>query len=353
MIIACCKLQLRVRHGDVLTVTPASAADGRAVCAVRVHLAAGDGDIARRDELTAADACAVVAAAGVDLAAVNVDIIGCGVAIHVLLRCPAAPADTGSCRAAGGGNIAAVDVDIAAAAFVAAADAGTHFASRRLDFTGVEIQLLAAAVSAAADARAVFAALGDDGAAPERGVRLRAEVHIHAVTVHINVVIGGPKIPDGIAAADARAGIAALTRHGGAAHHLYAQLPLAAVFLDSRAAAASRQLTVPVDKVQIRRRLSMQLDGRCLGVPLHLNIHVIQEDVRRRLLSVDLDLLGPDPLRIVRRGINVVGPAVPDVDVARPSDQVDFLVEPAGDVIHRPRRRRRHRHRQQRQHHAA
>ena len=85
MIIACCKLQLRVRHGDILTVTPASAADGRAVCAVRVHLAAGDGDIARRDVLTAADARAVVAAAGVDLAAVNVDIIGCGVAIHVLL----------------------------------------------------------------------------------------------------------------------------------------------------------------------------------------------------------------------------------------------------------------------------
>ena len=265
---------------------------------VRRDLAAGDGDIARRDELTAADARAVVSAVGVDLAAVNVDIIGCGVAIHVLLRCPAAPADTGSCRAAGGGNIAAVDVDIAAAAFVAAADAGTHFASRRLDFTGVEIQLLAAAVSAAADARAVFAALGDDGAAPKRGVRLRAEVHIHAVTVHINVVIGGPKIPDGIAAADARAGIAALTRHGGAAHHLYAQLSFAAVFLDSRAAAASRQLTVPVDKVQIRRRLSVQLDGRCLGVLLHLNIHVIQEDVRCRLLSVDLDLLCPDKVRI-------------------------------------------------------
>ena len=333
--------------------TPASAADGRAVCAVRVHLAAGDGDIARRDELTAADACAVVAAAGVDLAAVNVDIIGCGVAIHVLLRSPAASADTGSCRAAGGGNIAAVDVDIAAAAFVAAADAGTHFAARRLDFTGVEIQLLAAAVSAAADARAVFAALGDDGAAPERGVRLRAEVHIHAVAVHVDVENLVGDIPDGEASADARAGKAALTRHRGALHHLHAQLSLAAVLLNGRPSGGPRQLTVPVYKIQIRRRLSMQLDGRRLGVLLHLNIHVIQEDVRRRLLSVDLDLLGPDPLRIVRRGINVVGPAVPDVDVARPSDQVDFLVEPAGDVIHRPRRRRRHRRRQQRQHHAA
>ena len=135
MIIACCKLQLRVRHGDILTVTPASAADGRAVCAVRVHLAAGDGDIARRDVLTAADARAVVSAAGVDLAAVNVDIIGSGVAIHVLLRCPAAPADTGSSIAAGGGNIAAVDIDIAAAALEAAADAGARFAALRLDFT--------------------------------------------------------------------------------------------------------------------------------------------------------------------------------------------------------------------------
>ena len=115
--------------------TPASAADGRAVRTVRRDLAAGDGDIARRDVLTAADARAVVSAVGVDLAAVNVDIIGCGVAIHVLLRCPAASADTGSCRAAGGGNIAAVDVDIAAATLEAAADAGARFAALRLDFT--------------------------------------------------------------------------------------------------------------------------------------------------------------------------------------------------------------------------
>ena len=123
-------------------------------------------------------------------------------------------------------------------------------------------------------------------------------MHIHAVTVHTNVVIGGPKIPDGIAAADARAGIAALTRHRGALHHLYAQLSFAAVFLDSRAAAASRQLTVPVDKVQIRRRLSVQLDGRCLGVLVHLNVNVVQKNVRCRLLSVDLDLLCPDKVRI-------------------------------------------------------
>ena len=94
--VSCRQLQLRVRHGDVLTVTPASAADGRAVRTVRRDLAAGDGDIARRDEQTAADARAVVSAVGVDPAAVNVDIIGCGVAIHVLQRFPAAPADTGS-----------------------------------------------------------------------------------------------------------------------------------------------------------------------------------------------------------------------------------------------------------------
>jgi len=41
LIIACCKLQLRVRHGDVLTVTPASAADGRAVCAMTGGLNSG------------------------------------------------------------------------------------------------------------------------------------------------------------------------------------------------------------------------------------------------------------------------------------------------------------------------
>ena len=298
MIIACCKRQLRVRHGDVLTVAPAAAADGCAVCAVRVHLAAGDGDIARRDVLTAADARAVVSAAGVDLAAVNVDIIGCGVAIHVLLRCPAASADTGSCRAAGGGNIAAVDVDIAAATLEAAADAGARFAALRLDFTGVEIQLLAAAVSAAANAGSSVAALGDDGAAPERWVRLRAEVHICAVTVHIQVEQTFCDIAGRPASSYARRFIAALTRHRGALHHLHAQLPLAAVFLNGRPSGGPRQLTVPVDKVQIRRRLSMQLDGRCLGVLLHLNIHVIQEDVRCRLLSVDLDLLCPDKVRI-------------------------------------------------------
>ena len=298
MIIACCKLQLRVRHGDVLTVTPAAAADGCAVCAVRVHLAAGDGDIARRDVLTAADARAVVSAAGVDLAAVNVDIIGSGVAIHVLLRCPAAPADTGSSLAAGGGNIAVVDVDIAAAALEAAADAGGRFAALRLDFTGVEIQLLAAAVSAAANAGSSIAALGDDGAAPERWVRLRAEVHICAVTVHIQVEqtfcdIAGPP-----ASSYARRFIATLTRHRGALHHLHAQLPLAAVLLNGRPSGGPRQLTVPVDKVQIRRRLSVQLDGRCLGVLVHLNVNVVQKNVRCRLLSIDLDLLGPDKVRI-------------------------------------------------------
>ena len=173
------------------------------------------------------------------------------------------------------------------------------------------------------------------------------------MTVHIQIEQTFCDIAGRPASSDARRFIAALTRHRGALHHLHAQLPLAAVFLNGRPSGGPRQLTVSVDKVQIRRRLSMQLDGRCLGVLLHLNVNVVQKNVRRRLLSVDLDFLGPDPLRIVRRGINVIGPAVPDVDVARPSDQVDFLIKPAGDVIHRPRRRRRHRHRQQRQNHAA
>ena len=180
-------------------------------------------------------------------------------------------------------------------------------------------------------------------------------MHICAVTVHIQVEQTFCDIAGRPASSYARRFIATLTRHRGALHHLHAQLPLAAVLLNGRPSGGPRQLTVPVDKVQIRRRLSVQLDGRCLGVLVHLNIHVIQEDVRRRLLSVDLDLLGPDPLRIVRRGINVVGLAVLDVDVALLIDQVDLLVKPAGDIIHCPRCRRRHRrrHRQQRQHHAA
>ena len=220
--------------------TPASAADGRAVRTVRRDLAAGDGDIARRDELTATDARAVVSAVGVDLAAVNVDIIGCGVAIHVLQRFPAAPADTGSS----------------------------------------------------------IAALGDDGAAPERWVRLRAEVHICAVTVHIQVEQTFCDIAGRPASSYARRFIATLTRHRGALHHLHAQLPLAAVLLNGRPSGGPRQLTVPVDKVQIRRRLSVQLDGRCLGVLVHLNVNVVQKNVRCRLLSIDLDLLGPDKVRI-------------------------------------------------------
>ena len=123
-------------------------------------------------------------------------------------------------------------------------------------------------------------------------------MHICAVTVHIQVEQTFCDIAGRPASSDARRFIAALTRHRGALHHLHAQLPLAAVFLNGRPSGGPRQLTVPVDKVQIRRRLSVQLDGRCLGVLLHLNIHVIQEDVRCRLLSVDLDLLCPDKVRI-------------------------------------------------------
>ena len=355
MIIACCKLQLRVRHGDVLTVTPASAADGRAVCAVRVYLAAGDVDVMRRNILSATDAGTVVAAAGVDLAAVNIDITGGVDAVHILLFSPAAATDAGRALAAGGGNFTVIDVNVAAPTLEAAADTRAHWAAGGLDFAGVEVQLLAAAAPAAADARAVLTALGDDGAAPQGRIRLGAEMHIHAVAVHVDVENLVGDIPGGKASADARAGKAALTRHRGALHHLHAQLSLAAVLLNGRPSGGPRQLTVPVDKIQIRRRLSMQLDGRRLGILLHLNIHVIQEDVRCRLTSVDLDLLGPYPLRIIRRGINVVGLAVPDVDVALLIDQVDLLVKPAGDIIHCPRcrRRHRHRHRQQRQHHAA
>ena len=178
-------------------------------------------------------------------------------------------------------------------------------------------------------------------------------MHICAVTVHIQVEQTFCDIAGRPASSYARRFIAALTRHRGALHHLHAQLPLAAVLLNGRPSGGPRQLTVPVDKVQIRRRLSVQLDGRCLGVLVHLNVNVVQKNVRRRLLSVDLNLLGPDPLRIIRRGINVVGPAVFDVDVARPSDQVDFLIKTAGDIIHRAGLRCRRGYWQHGQHHAA
>ena len=118
------------------------------------------------------------------------------------------------------------------------------------------------------------------------------------MTVHIQVEQTFCDIAGRPASSYARRFIATLTRHRGALHHLHAQLPLAAVLLNGRPSGGPRQLTVPVDKVQIRRRLSMQLDGWCLGVLLHLNIHVIQEDVRCRLLSVDLDLLCPDKVWI-------------------------------------------------------
>ena len=160
------------------------------------------------------------------------------------------------------------------------------------------VSIAGASPAAGSYARTVLAAAGIDGAAPVVGICLRAKVHIDAVAVHICIKRRVPDIAGRPAPSDARRSVAALAGHRGAGARQHIQLPLAAVFLNGRPSGGPRQLTVPVDKVQIRRRLSMQLDGRCLGVLLHLNVNVVQKNVRRRLLSVDLDLLCPDKVRI-------------------------------------------------------
>ena len=187
-------------------------------------------------------------------------------------------------------------MDFAAAALIAAADAGSHSAAVGVHRTGVEVQFFAAAAASAADARTAFAALGDNGAVPVVRIRLRAEVQIDAVTIHISVVKPVKNIPCRIAAADARGFFAAFTRHCGAGPHQHMYLPLAAVLLDGRAADSALQKTVPADEIQVSRCLAVHLDGRCFGSVSGLNGYAVDKNVRRSRFSVDLDLFLPCPL---------------------------------------------------------
>ena len=187
--------------------------------------------------------------------------------------------------------------------------AGDDDIARRVD----SVHVLFRRPAAAADARAVLAALGDDGAAPERWVRLRAEVHICAVTVHIQVEQTFCDIAGRPASSYARRFIATLTRHRGALHHLHAQLPLAAVFLDRRAAVSAFQSAVLADEIEISRSLFVQLDGRPLGAGTHFNIYAVNKYVRRGFVSLDEYLLIPCPCvpELIGNGrVDIVAPTV-------------------------------------------
>ena len=222
----------------------------------RRNKAARHRDITGGDILPAADTRAVVAAFSRDRAAGDVDIVGGVDAIHVLLRCPAATADTCASVTALSADCATINIDLTAAPLKAAADAGGQAAAVGLHRAGVEIQFLTASAPAAADACAALAAAdGRYSAAPVVRIALRAEVHICAVTVHIQVEQTFCDIPGRIAAADACGLFAALTRHRSAGSHQHMHLTLAAVLLDGRAAGGALQRAVPADEIQISRSL--------------------------------------------------------------------------------------------------
>ena len=280
---SCRQPQMRIRHGNVLAVHPASAADGRAVNALRRDIAAGDGDVMRGNILPAADARAVVAAVGRDRAAGDVDVVGGIDTIHVLRRLPAAAANARAALNAGSDHIAAVNIDLAAPPLIAAADAGGPSAAGGPHSSGVKIQLLPGSSSAGADARAVFAAVGYDRAAPVVRIALRAEMDVHAMAVHVFVVKAVKNIPGSIAAADAGSLCAALARHRGPGSRQHIQRALAAVLLNGRASGRALQRAVPANEVQIGRGLVVDLDGRRLGAGTHLDVQAVNENMRRGL----------------------------------------------------------------------
>ena len=233
---SCRQLQMRIRHGNVLAVHPASAADARAVNALRRDIAAGDGDVMRGNILPAADARAAL--------------------------------DAGS------DHIAAVNIDLAAPPLIAAADAGSL--------------------------------------------------------------------------------CAALARHRGPGSRQHIQRALAAVLLNGRASGRALQRAVPASEVQIGRGLVVDLDGRRLGAGTHLDVQAVNENMRRGLWPLDLDLPFPAPLvaQLLRhRRVEIIASAVSNGKVRRPVVQIDELII-LGDCIHRPARRRNSR-RQQRQQHTA
>ena len=219
----------------------------------RRNKAARHRDITGGDILPAADTRAVVAAFSRDRAAGDVDIVGGVDAIHVLLRCPAATADTSASVTALSADCATINIDLTAAPLIAAADAGGQAAAVGLHRAGVEIQFLTASALAAADACAALAADGRYGAAPVVRIALRAEVHVHAMAVHISVVITVGNIAGRVASSYARRFVAALAGHRGACARQNIKLTLAAVFLYCRAAVGALQGAVLADEIDICR----------------------------------------------------------------------------------------------------
>ena len=221
----------------------------------RRHNAARHRDITGGDILPTADTRAVVAAFGRDRAAGNVNVVGGVDAIHILLRFPAATADTSASLTALSADCATINIDLTAATLIAAANTGSKSAAVGLHRAGVEVQLLTGTSPTGTDTSTVSAADGRYGAAPVVRIALRAEVHICAVTVHIQVEQTFCDIPGRIAAADACGLFAALTRHRSAGSHQHMHLTLAAVLLDGRAAGGALQRAVPADEIQISRSL--------------------------------------------------------------------------------------------------
>ena len=275
-------------------------------------------------------------------------------AIHVLLRCPAATADTSASLTALSADCATINIDLTAATLIAAADAGGQAAAVGLHRAGVEIQFLTASALAAADACAAIAAVGHNRAAPVVRIALRAEVHIDAVAVHISVVITVGNIAGRVASSYARRFVAALAGHRGACARQNIKLTLAAVFLYCRAAVGALQGAVLADEIDICRSLFVQLYGRPLGTGTHLDIYAVNKYMRRGFISLDEYLLIPCPCvpELIGNGrVDVVAPTVLNGDVRCPVVHVNAHVV-LWYGIHRPVRCQ-YCCRQQRQHHAA
>ena len=221
----------------------------------RRHNAARHRDITGGDILPTADTRAVVAAFGRDRAAGNVNVVGGVDAIHILLCFPATAADTSASLTALSADCATINIDLTAAPLITAANTGSKSAAGGLYRTGVEIQLLTGTSPTSTDTSTVSAADGRYGAAPVVRIAPRAKVHIHAVTVHIQVEQTFCDIPGRIAAADARRFVAALAGHRGACARQNIKLTLAAVFLYCRAAVGALQGAVLADEIQISRSL--------------------------------------------------------------------------------------------------
>ena len=279
----------------------------------RRHNAARHRDITGGDILPAADTSAVVAAFGRDRAARDVNVVGGVDAIHILLRFPAATADTSASLTALSADCATINIDLTAATLIAAANTGSKSVAGGLYRTGVEIQLFTGTSLAAADACAAIAAVGHNRAAPVVRIAPRAKVHIHAVAVHISVVITVGNIAGRVASSYARRFVAALAGHRGACARQNIKLTLAAVFLYCRAAVGALQGAVLADEIDICRSLFVQLYGRPQGAGAHFNIYAVNKYVRRGFISLDEYLLIPCPCvpEFIGNGrVDIVAPTV-------------------------------------------